>query len=556
MASSPQTSLRTAAAVVVATLALHLVLIQPNHPGAMTFGALTLFPLELPVLICGLLLIGATPWAVWVRSTLVVVLLLIALLKTADVVMFTALSRGFNPVTDMPLIESGVDLAVRTMGVLLALATAAAAALGLGLAAGGLWWATGVFAGLSLRVPLKPAIGAVFAAFLLTAVAQIGQVMAGWTLPLKPPGAAFTARIGAERVVMVRQTLADLKAFEAAAAQDAYAGQANLLDTIDRDLLLIFIESYGRTSFSTERYTTSHLETLETAETRLAELGIASRSGFLTAPTRGGQSWLIHATLSNGLWVADQASYGAVLSCSRNKLFHLAAAAGFRTAAVMPQITLEWPESDTMGFETVLAAKDLGYAGAPFNWVTMPDQFTLSAMHRLLRQGSADRYLFAQIALGSSHAPWMPVPELFDWSDGGDGRIFNAMAPAGDPPKVVWQDRDRVRDQYRLAIDYALTIVIDYIARQADRPPLVIVVGDHQPAPFVALDERDHVPMHVVGPEHLVAKSERWGLVEGLVPAPDASARPMNELRNLILETFSTEGAADSEGATVSAGPQ
>ncbi|WP_420337696.1 hypothetical protein [Roseibium sp.] len=133
----------------MATLALHLVLIQPNHPGAMAFGALTLFPLELPVLICGLLLIGAAPWAVWVRSTLVVVLLLIALLKTADIVMFTALSRGFNPVTDMPLIESGVDLAVRTIGVPLALAAAAAVALGLGLA-------TGVFAGLSLRVPLNP----------------------------------------------------------------------------------------------------------------------------------------------------------------------------------------------------------------------------------------------------------------------------------------------------------------------------------------------------------------------------------------------------------------
>ncbi|WP_420337695.1 hypothetical protein [Roseibium sp.] len=224
--------------------------------------------------------------------------------------------------------------------------------------------------------------------------------MAGWTLPLKLPGAAFTARIGAERVVMLRQTLADLKAFEAAAAQDAYAGQADLLDTIDRDVLLIFIDSYGRTSFSTECYATSHLEILETAETRLAELGIASRSGFLTAPTRGGQSWLSHATLSNGLWVSDQASYGAVLSSSRNTLFHLAAAAGFRTAAVMPQITLEWPKPDTMGFETVLAAKDLGYAGDPFNWVTMPDQFTLSGMHRLLRRGRLTATFLPRLRLG------------------------------------------------------------------------------------------------------------------------------------------------------------
>jgi hypothetical protein len=37
----------------------------------------------------------------------------------------------------------------------------------------------------------------------------------------------------------------------------------------------------------------------------------------------------------------------------------------------------------------------------------------------------------------------------------------------GDPPDVVWRDRDRVRDQYRQAVDYALTVVFDYAARHA-----------------------------------------------------------------------------------------
>jgi hypothetical protein len=75
----------------------------------------------------------------------------------------------------------------------------------------------------------------------------------------------------------------------------------------------------------------------------------------------------------------------------------LAQGAGFRTAAVMPQITLPWPEAALMGFDTVLAAADLGYRGLPFNWVTMPDQFTLAAFERMelgdgprqRRQGSA-----------------------------------------------------------------------------------------------------------------------------------------------------------------------
>jgi hypothetical protein len=119
----------------------------------------------------------------------------------------------------------------------------------------------------------------------------------------------------------------------------------------------------------------------------------------------------------------------------------------------------------------------------------MPDQFTFAALDRLLRDGGDARPLFAQVATGSSHAPWVPVPDMVDWDEIGDGRIFNEMAASGDPPDVVWRDRDRVRDQYRQAIDYALNVVFDYAARHAADPPLIFVVGDHQAAGFVALDE-------------------------------------------------------------------
>ena len=55
---------------VLAALILHLVLIQPNHPGAMTWGALRLFPLELPVLLLGLPLIGDGRVGRWLRGRL------------------------------------------------------------------------------------------------------------------------------------------------------------------------------------------------------------------------------------------------------------------------------------------------------------------------------------------------------------------------------------------------------------------------------------------------------------------------------------------------------
>ncbi|WP_412509591.1 sulfatase-like hydrolase/transferase, partial [Roseovarius sp. SYSU LYC5161] len=380
------------------------------------------------------------------------------------------------------------------------------------------------------------------------AVAEIGQAMGRWTLPVAPPGAAFTARVGVERVLTARETLRELRAFRVAASSDPYADRAGLFDRIDRDVLIVFIESYGRTSLETPFYADTHRDTLRRHEADLSRRGLATASGLLKAPTRGGQSWLSHATFANGLWVDDQARYGAVLASGRETLFHLAARSGFHTAAVMPQITLDWPESDLMGFDTVLAARDLGYAGAPFNWVTMPDQFTLAALDRRLRNVTGGRPLFAQVALASSHAPWVPVPELVDWDSIGSGRIFDAMAASGDPPEEVWRDRDRVRRQYRKAIDYALSTVFSYAARHAGDPPLMIVLGDHPAADFVAMDDRADVPVHVIGPADLVRATETLGWRPGLIPAPGAPVTRMDRMRDLIIDVFSSRLSAARAG--------
>lgn len=535
------TALPPALRLLLAALIFHLVLIQPNHPAAMSRGALLVLPLELPVVLMALLALGDGRVGIWVRGLLVPVLTLLMVLKTADYIMFTALNRGFNPVADLPLVVSFAQLIAGTFGMLAAVFAVVGAVLLTGLVATLLWWAAGVWA----SVTVKPAsvrlaaVGSVL--FAGVSVAEIGHAMGQWRLPAQPPGAAFTARVGVERIGMTRETLADLRAFRAAALNDPFRDQESLLDLIDRDVVVLFVESYGRTSFDTPFYADLHRQTLEAAEAELGDLGLAMASSFLSSPTRGGQSWLAHATFANGLWIDDQASYGAALASGRQTLFHIAERSGFRTAAVMPQITLEWPESQFMGFGTVLAAADLGYQGEPFNWVTMPDQFTLAALNRHLRDEREDEEnLFVQVALGSSHAPWVPVPTLVDWETIGDGQIFNAMATSGDAPDIVWRDRDRVRAQYRLAVDYALQTVFAYAARQAEDPPLLLIIGDHQAASFVALDERPDVPIHVIGPAALVERLAAHGFYEGLFPPDDAPVRSMAAMRGLLLEAFSS----------------
>lgn len=521
--------------LIAATLVLHLVLIQPNHPEAMTLGALRALPLELPAILLALVAFGKTHA---LRVALTVVLTVIVALKTADFISFSTLSRGFNPVSDLPLIDAFVRLLSGTLGAVLAGAAVLAFGVAILVVGGLIWWAAGVWAGVSLRPQMSRLAGVACVVAIGLSIAEIGHAMRAWALPFQPPAAAFTARVGVERAVMVHTTLAELRRFRAIVTQDPFSDREELLGDIDRDVIVIFVESYGRTSLDTPLYADLHRKTLTTYETKLAELGLTIQSGLLQAPTQGGQSWLSHATFANGLWVNDQIRYGAALGSGRQTLFHHAARNGFHTAAVMPQITLDWPESARMGFETILPAANLGYEGLPFNWVTMPDQFTLAALDRLVRRTDDPRRVFAQVALASSHAPWLPVPQILGWDEIGDGQVYNEVALSGDPPELVWRDYDRVRAQYRLAVDYALSAVFEYALLHAADPPLLVIIGDHQAAEFVALDDRPHVPIHIIGPEHLVQPLSPIASTPGLLPT--GTVIGMDTLRDIFLNAFST----------------
>jgi len=535
---------RRTAALTLATAVLFLILIQPNHPAAMTWGALRLFPLELPAILLALLVLPARGVGIAFRVVLVAVLMAIAVLKLADYATFVAYNRGFNLVVDLHLIPAAWNLASGSSGAL-----RAGMVLGAGLAAvagvtAALWWATGVWARLHLPGGVRTGAAVLFVPAAALAVAEIGQARRAWVLPFDPPGAAFTARVGWERVQTVRATLRDLADFRAAAQADTFAGAGPLFDRLGAaDLVIVYVESYGRASMDNPLYAPTHEATLREIEASLAERGLAMRSGWARAPMTGGQSWLAHASVAAGMWIANQGRYRALLASPRRTLFHFAQAAGRRTVAIKPAHVFDWPEGDFFGFDAIYNAPDLGYAGERFNWVTMPDQFVLHAFDRLERAGTpgADRPpMVAQIALISSHAPFLPVPPVIDWDEIGDGTVFNQWASIGDPPDVVWRDHDRVREKYRLAVDYSLRATGAWVERNADAPALLVVLGDHQAARFIAGVDGYDVPVHVVGPPELVALVDGWGWTDGMIPDAALPVWPMDRLRDAILRATSS----------------
>lgn len=307
-----------------------------------------------------------------------------------------------------------------------------------------------------------------------------------------------------------------------------------------RNVLLTFIESYGVSALHNPRYAGVLLPTLAEMQQRLDERDLHVVSGLLASPIRGGQSWLAHATTLSGRWIDNQLWYQLMLDSGHSTLIDDFRATGQRTLSVMPAITLAWPEGEAYGFDVIAAAKDIDYAGPALNWVTMPDQFTLDYTQRYLL---GDTPVFAQLALISSHAPWTPIlPVLDDWSSIGDGRIFAPWENAGDPPEVLWQDIERIRDHYAWSVDYAVKVTARWAERVVDDKTLMIILGDHQAAPLITGDDASAaVPVHIISGDHaLLAPFLERGFVPGTLPAlEEASDAPrMSQLRHWLQDDF------------------
>lgn len=316
-----------------------------------------------------------------------------------------------------------------------------------------------------------------------------------------------------------------------------------------KDVLMIFIESYGRTVFDKPEFS-MHIQPLMQNQTeKLQAAGISTRSAWLTSPTVGGLSWLAHGTAMSGLWINSQLRYDTLVMSQHPSLNNLFRRAGWRSVGVMPAITMAWPEGNYFGYDQLYHAHNSGYEGEAFNWVTMPDQFTLAAFQRNELHKKNRPPVMAEIALISSHAPWTPVPRLVDWNKVGDGKIFNEQATSGDTPETVWRDPERIRLQFRLSIEYTLTTLVDYLLTFGNDNLVVIAFGDHQPAPLVTgdSDNRD-VPVHFFARDpKIIDAISAWQWTEGLIPSAGSPVWGMDEVRERFIETFSPGITGEAE---------
>ncbi|MCG7209765.1 sulfatase [Streptomyces arenae] len=352
----------------------------------------------------------------------------------------------------------------------------------------------------------------------------------------------------ANRVQYVRDGLGDADVFKKQLAVDAYADTPpnQLLTGLrGKDVLFTFIESYGRVAIDDPKMGPEIDATLTAGNARLKSAGFAAQSGWLRSPVTGAGSWLAHSTFLSGLWIKNQQRYRTLTTgdhATLTKYFQKTGA--WRTVGIVPGVRKAWPEGKYFGLDHIYDSTHLGYEGPYFSWTPVPDQFSLEAFQKL-EHGKKNRDpIMAEIILASSHNPWSPIAHIIDWRDLGNGRIFYKIKKEGTNPTEVWKSAQRVRTEYRKAIQYSLDSLTQWMQRYGDDNTVLVFLGDHQPVPTVTGGTANKdVPVTIVARDPKVLKRvSGWGWTDGLKPADNAPEWAMDQFRDRFLKAFGPQG--------------
>jgi hypothetical protein len=328
-------------------------------------------------------------------------------------------------------------------------------------------------------------------------------------------------------------------------------GDGTFLDKLQgNNVLVIFVESYGRTVFVSPRQRALLLPRYEEMQKNLALAGFHVASDFITSPTYGGFSWFAHDTLDTGVKVISHLHSQLLDELRPRALADYFRDAGYLPINVAPGTTRSWPGMDDYyGFRNHYFAWEFGYKGPRYGWATMADQFVLDRVqHNFIEQ--SHQPLFLQYALISSHAPWNDIPHYVeDWSKLGDGSILHRAGV--DTFDTTWENPREINEGYSAAIAYELRCIEGFLKNYVKDDTLVIFMGDHQPHQQVTGPDNLtwSVPIHVVSRrQEFVAPFLRRGYIPGMIPDQPLPHVGMERFMEEFLSDFSTEHLAVDPG--------
>ncbi len=538
--------LRTRIGAVLTVLALLIVwaaLVAPNQPQDVTLTAFLRVPLEGLALIAIAVVLPTTPRRI-LAGLAGPILGLVVILKMLDIAFFTSFARPFDPVGDLGNLGTGIETLRSALGRTeanllmfggVALAVVLVVVMTLALlrlmraAAGNRRW--------SVRTVI--ALGAVW---------LLCSVSGAQLLTHSAVASTSTAAYVVHEVRAVQADIHDSAVFAKQISHDPFRntpGDRLLTGLRGKDVLLVFVESYGQVSVQGSSFSPAIDAVLNQGTKQLQSAGFSARSAFVDAPGFGGISWLAHSTLQSGVWANSQRRYNQLVGSHRLTLTDAFDRAGWRTINFAPADDRDWPEgSSYYHYDKLYDRRDLGYHGPGFTYAPMPDQYMFAALQRLELSKSHRRPLFAEVDTVSSHMPWNRIPQQIPWNEVGDGSIFNRI-PMYREPDSFWWHADQVKAAYARSLEYSLRVLTSFVQHDGNKNLVLIVVGDEQPLAVVSGQNATHnVPISIIARDpSVIDRIGGWGWQAGLLPSPQAPVMPMSAFRDRFLTAYGQQRA-------------
>jgi phosphatidylglycerophosphate synthase len=529
-------------AVALTVLALVFVwaaLVAPHQPSRFTLGAFARLPLELLVVVALAVVLPAIPRRV-LAVVVGAVLAVLVVVKVLDMGFITAFDRPFDPVSDSSYVGIGIETLRDAIGRSSAnLAVAVIVVLFVGLLA------LPVLALLRLT-----RVAAGHRDWVLRAAAGLGVLWVVLRVLGAPVASTSAATLAVDEVQAVRSGLHAHEILAREIPRDRFRatpGDRLLTGLRGKDVLLLFVESYGRVAVQGSTFSPRIDAVLDKGTAQLRAGGFSSRSAFLTSSTFGGLSWLAHSTLQSGIRIGTQRGYNQLVKSDRLTLSGAFRRAGWRTVVEDPANKRTWPEGSSFyHYDKIYDRRNVGYRGPDFGLPPMPDQYVLEALQRLELAKRQRPPLFAEVDLISSHAPWTRIPRLIPWDEVGDGSIFHRVPVEESTEAALFGDSKRARAAYGHSIEYTMSTIVSFVQHYGDDKTVVVLLGDHQPATTVTGQGASHdVPISVISHDPKVMDQiAGWGWQNGLLPSPQAPVWPMNAFRDRFLTAFGSSPAS------------
>jgi len=517
------------------------VLVAPERIFQLTPAAFARIPVEGLALVGVALVLQARPRRI-VAAVAGILFGLLILIKIFDMGFYAELGRPFNAVFDWGNISPAVGVVRDAIGTRSTNIAFVALFLVLILVIGAITAA-------AIRITTVAAQHRRAAVRALAALTAVWALCAGLSLQLVPgfPVASTSAAgLVAAQVRATQVALREQHRFEQVlrgSDPEARIPAPDLLTGLrGKDVVIAFVESYGQVAVRGTSFSPGIDALLRRRTAALARAGWSARSAWTISPGFGGISQLSHSTLLSGLRVDSTQLYAELLRSHRFTLTDAFTKAGWRTVSDSPSDDDSWPPGTSFyHFDKLYNHDNVGYHGPKFSYATVPDQYTLAEFQRL-ELAPGHKPVMAEIDLVSSHTPWAPLPAMVPWNKIGNGSIYDPMPARSESVTTVWRNTSTVHQFFGRSIRYSLQALTSWVTELNDPNLVLILLGDEQPGSIISGNWANHVvPISIIARDPSVFRQiAPWHWQDGLLPGPQAPVKPMDALRNQILNAFST----------------